>query len=141
MLGLLAVVLCGLWSFLVPHEQASLDARLETPPPSLPETPPEADPFDAAPFERLALPAASLAAEEEEGLLSSGYALPYRLLGIIAEGGQLRAALYDEEVGRLHLVSEGEALGRYQVAVQGDGVVLLQEGVFSSELCLRRANR
>ncbi|MEW6741425.1 MAG: hypothetical protein AB1486_01595 [Planctomycetota bacterium] len=140
-LGLLVVLLCALWSLWLRRQEADPDAGVETPQAPTTETPREADAFDAAAFERLAVPATSPMTQEEEGSLSSGSSLPYRLLGIIEEGGGLRAAVYDEEVGRLHLVSEGEALGHYRVAVQGDGVVLTQEGVFSSELRLRRADR
>ncbi len=69
--------------------------------------------------------------------------LRLQLIGIARDAGPggdqvLRAALYDPDTDRLHILAEGERVGAVTVIAVEPGVVRLESGGRTAELRLRR---
>ncbi len=80
-------------------------------------------------------PSASVPAELEAA--SKPPPLRLELVGIINDGGTLRAALYDADTDRLHIVSNGDHIGRLTVTLVADSHVELTDGHSTRRLFLR----
>ena len=129
--GAAAVAACAWWALRGPTTApaAILPAAPPQDPPGV-ETPEAPGPlaWDAAVFD-VALwnppprppPPAPAVAERVEPLR-------LQLLGIVTTADGLRAALYDPQDDRIHLVSDGGMIGAIGVVRVGDGVVELADG-------------
>ncbi len=83
------------------------------------------------------IPAPSAPAPAEEEVASKPQPLRLELVGIINDGGTLRAALYDADTDRLHIVSDGDQIGRLTVTLVAESHVELTDGRSTRRLSLR----
>ncbi len=83
------------------------------------------------------VPAPSAPAPANEEVASKPPPLRLELVGIINDGGTLRAALYDADTDRLHIVSDSDQIGRLTVTVVAESHVELTDGRSTRRLSLR----
>lgn len=125
------MALCAWWAVRAerrppPILEAVSAPLAETPP----ETPPEAGPqrLDVASFEVALWNPPPKAAPPAPAVVERAEPLRLQLLGIVHTAEGLRAALYDPEDDRIHLVADGESIGRVAVVRVADQVVELADG-------------
>jgi hypothetical protein len=78
---------------------------------------------------------ASQVAQQEVAARSATMRL--QLIGIINEGGQLKAALYDPQTDRVLIVTSGDRVGQHTITRISASTVELSDGRFTSRLKLR----
>lgn len=121
----------------------ALDAELDAPPPdgSGEDT---IEPFDRAAF-AAAIWNPPAATERSSATVETTTPVPpprLQLIGIVHDTDEsgaviLRAALYDPDTDKLHLVASGERVGAVTVATIEPGVVFLESAGRTSRLALR----
>jgi hypothetical protein len=135
-----AIALCAWWAALPLQGPARPEATLVLASPSsapLAATPKHIDPQAFAVRLWNAPPAASGSQEGQHEATGSPTPVQFALIGIIHEGGQLKAALYHAQTDRVLIVTNGDRIGRHTVTQISASTVEVSDGRLTSRLKLR----
>lgn len=143
-IAILALAGSALWSWWPLPAPHTPDPALQ-PPTNDAETIDGPTPLDRDAFAALIWnpPPAPPRAAESAPTASTAQPLRLQLIGIARDTGPggdqvLRAAIYDPDTDKLHIVAEGERIGAVTVLAVEPGVVRLENGGRTSELRLRK---
>ena len=141
LIGALAIVMCAWWAAL-PLEQypAGTAITMNQPAPGLIEKSPNAsDTIDLGAFAaRLGNPVAPQETDQKRQSKSAKRQelIRFQLIGIINDGGQLKAALYDPDTDRLLIVQSGDRIRDHTVTAISAEDVELSDGRSTTRLTL-----
>jgi hypothetical protein len=146
-IGLMLVMACAVWAFRFSSESVSLEFDLESIVKPEQEQSAEAStaPLDLSAFTAKLWnpPLPSKQATEIASQPTQPAArepLNLQLIGITSENGRRVAALYDPRTDSLHMVSDGQSIGRLRVTAITDEYVELDDGRGPRKVELEPAN-
>lgn len=141
LIGALAIVMCAWWAALpLEHHPAGTAITVNQPSPGLIEKSPNtSDTIDLVAFAaRLWNPVApqETAQKREPKSAKRQELIRLQLIGIINDGGQLKAALYDPDTDRLLIVASGDRIRDHTVTAISAEDVELSDGRSTTRLTL-----
>ena len=137
--GIVTMSLCGLWTWL-PLEEAertTRSIRLDTPSSETTKESQAAINLDAFAARLWNPPAGHVSREERTEIANRPTSIRLQLVGIISDGEQMTAAVYDETTDQLLLVKSGDSIRQFNVAAINAEGVELSDGRTTTWLALR----
>lgn len=141
LIGALAIVMCAWWAAL-PLEQHPTGTAITMNQPSpvlIEKSPNAADTIDLVAFAaRLWNPVASQQTDQqrEPKIAKRQESIPFQLIGIINDGGPLKAALYDPDTDRLLIVTSGDRIKQHTVTAISAEMIEMSDGRSTTRLTL-----
>ena len=141
LIGALAIVMCAWWAALPlePHPTGTAITLNQSSPGLIEKSPNAADTINLVAFAaRLWNPVAPQETDQqrESKIAKRQESIPFQLIGIINDGGQLKAALYDPDTDRLLIVQNGDRIRDHTVTAISAEMIELSDGRSTTRLTL-----